>query len=59
MSADTENPKKLTVAIWKKNGEIVICHQYEFGCLVEFAHGIVFNQYELGPEYDFEFVGEF
>lgn len=51
----SENPK---VAIWSKTEQIVILHERVFGSVVEFTGGICFMLCELGPEYDFEIMGD-
>lgn len=46
------------VAIWKTTGNVVILHKALFGSHVEFPNGICYLQAELGPESDFEIIGE-
>ena len=46
------------VAIWNKTGNVVVYHKALFGSYVEFPNGICYLQAELGPESDFEIIGE-
>ena len=46
------------VAVWKKTDALVLIHRSEFYKVVEFPFDILFDQFELGPDEDFEIIGE-
>lgn len=49
--------QKTFVAYWIKTDQLVILHKALFGAVIEFDHGIYYQQCELGPESDFKILG--
>lgn len=46
------------LAVWKKTDAVVLIHKSELSVFVEFENNFLYNLFELGPESDFEIIGE-